>query len=96
MKAKERLQNTRFRDRVVYMNIIFCPMPLRTGSIIKHDCGTAGAAFLSRTFGGPGILQFSRLLNHCFEIFTEICQESIHVSFGCFLLTSFLFCLHTQ
>ena len=58
MKAKERLQNTRFRNRIMNY-IIFCPMPLRTSSIVKHDCGTAVAAFLSRTFGGPGILQFS-------------------------------------
>ena len=33
----------------------------RGSTIVKHDCGTAVAAFLSRTFGGPGILQFSRL-----------------------------------
>ena len=26
-----------------YMNIIFCPMPLRTSSIVKHDCGAAVA-----------------------------------------------------
>ena len=44
------------------MNIIFCPMPLRTSSIVKHDRGTAVAAFLSRTFGGPGILQSSLTL----------------------------------
>ena len=43
------------------MNIIFCPMPLRAISIVKHDCGTAVAAFSSRTFGGPGILQSSRI-----------------------------------
>ena len=29
-------------------------------TIVKHDCGTVVAAFLSRTFGGPGILQFSQ------------------------------------
>ena len=63
MKAKERLQNTRFRN--IIMNITFCPMPLRTSSIVKNDCGTAVAAFLSRTFGGPGILQFSRDFGNC-------------------------------
>ena len=46
MKAKERLQNTRFRNRI--MNIIFCTMPLRTSSIVKHDCGTAVAVFSVR------------------------------------------------
>ena len=35
-------------------------MPLRTSSIVKQDCGNAVAAFLSRTFDGPGILQSSQ------------------------------------
>ena len=48
------LQKTRFRNRIVYMNIIFCPMPLRTSSIVKHNCGTAVAVFLSKTFSGRG------------------------------------------
>ena len=50
MKAKQRLQNTRFRNRIMNY-IIFCPMPLRTSSIVKHDCG---GSFLSKAFSGRG------------------------------------------
>ena len=62
MNAKERLQNTWSRNRVVYTNIIFSTMPLRdcgdsslsktfiisgsVSSIVKHDCGTAVVVFL--------------------------------------------------
>ena len=42
----------------------------RGSSIVKHDCGTAVAVFLSRTFGGPGILQSSlkRMLKQVIDV----------------------------
>ena len=36
-------------------------------SIVKHDCGTAVAAFLRRTFGGQSILQSSHV-GACFPL----------------------------